>query len=103
MKNIVVFCSAGMSSSALILDMRKVAERNSLDYAINAYAMSLADEKGKDADVILLGPQIRYKKNDIQRMFPDIPVDIIDMTDYGMLNGKNVIKQARKLMKKKEQ
>ncbi|MDY2787016.1 MAG: PTS sugar transporter subunit IIB, partial [Lactobacillus amylovorus] len=29
----------------------------------------------------------------------DIPLDVINMQDYGMMNGKNVLAQAEKLIK----
>lgn len=100
MKKIVLLCNQGMSTSALVMKMREVADRNNLDYEINAYSVDSAETTAKDADVILLGPQIRYKKNDVQKQFPNIPVEVIDMSAYGMLDGKKVIILARKLMGK---
>ena len=88
-----------MSTSALVMKMREVIERNNLDYEVNAYSVDSAETSAKDADVILLGPQIRYKKNDVQKQFPDKPVEVIDMAAYGMLDGKKVVVLARKLMK----
>lgn len=102
MKNIVLLCNQGMSTSALVMKMREVAERNELDYEINAYSVDSAENSAKDADVILLGPQIRYKKTEVQKIFPDKPVDVIDMSVYGMLDGKKVVIQARKLMEDKK-
>lgn len=98
MKKIVLLCNQGMSTSALVMKMREVVERNNLDYQVNAYSVDSAESSASDADVILLGPQIRYKKNDVQKLFPDKPVDVIDMAVYGMLDGKKVVVQARKLM-----
>ena len=103
MKKIVLLCNQGMSTGALVRKMRETAEKNSLDYQIDAYAVETAEENASDADVILLGPQIRFKKNEISKKFPNIPVDVIDMTDYGMLNGKKVVIQARKWMKNNEE
>lgn len=100
MKKIVLLCNQGMSTSALVMKMREVAKRNDLDYDINAYSVDSAEQNAKDADVILLGPQIRYKKNEVIKQFPDIPVEVIDMASYGMLDGKKVVILARKLMGK---
>ena len=99
MKKIVLLCNQGMSTSALVMKMREVIERNNLDYEVNAYSVDSAETSAKDADVILLGPQIRYKKNDVQKQFSDKPVEVIDMAAYGMLDGKKVVVLARKLMK----
>lgn len=98
MKKIVLLCNQGMSTSALVVKMREVAERNNLDYQINAYSVDSAEKSASDADVILLGPQIRYKRSEVEKLFPDKPVDVIDMAVYGMLDGKKVVVQARKLM-----
>lgn len=98
MKKIVLLCNQGMSTSALVQKMREVAQRNNLDYEINAYSVDSAEQTAKDADCILLGPQIRYKKPEIQKQFPDKPVDVIDMATYGMLDGKKALIMARKLM-----
>ncbi|WP_294731307.1 PTS sugar transporter subunit IIB [uncultured Faecalibaculum sp.] len=98
MKRIVLLCNQGMSTSALVAKMREVAEKNKLEYSINAYSVDEAPTAAADADVILLGPQIRYKKNEVKKLFPDKPVDAIDMSTYGMLDGKKAIIFARKLM-----
>lgn len=101
MKKIVLLCNQGMSTSALVAKMREVVERNKLDYSVNAYSIDSAATTAKDADVILLGPQIRYKKSEVTSLFPDKPVDVIDMSTYGMLDGKKVVIMARKMMKVK--
>ena len=98
MKKIVLLCNQGMSTSALVAKMREVIERNNLDYQVNAYSVDSAETEAKDADVILLGPQIRYKKNEVKNLFPDKPVETIEMSIYGMLDGKKVVIMARKLM-----
>lgn len=98
MKKIILLCNQGMSTSALVMKMREVVERNQLEYTVNAYSVDSAETTAIDADVILLGPQIRYKKSEIQKLFPEKPVDVIDMSDYGMLDEKKVVIQARKLM-----
>lgn len=98
MKKIVLLCNQGMSTSALAAKMREVAERNNLNYQINAYSVEEAETTAADADVILLGPQIRYKKNEVKKLFPAKPVDVIDMATYGMLDGKKVLIMARKMM-----
>ena len=50
----------------------------------------------KDVDVLLLGPQVRFMKADFEkRLEPKgIPLDVINMADYGMMNGEKVLDQA---------
>lgn len=65
---------------------------------IEAYSLNELDEKGKEADVILLGPQVRYNLDKVKKVYPDKPVQVIDMGLYGMMKGKEVLEEAKKLM-----
>ena len=56
-------------------------------------------EKEEDADVILLGPQVRFELKKVSGLFPDKPVEVIDMKDYGMMNGQKVLEHALTLVK----
>lgn len=49
---------------------------------------------------MLLGPQVRYMANDVKKKTDKagIPMDIINMSDYGMMNGENVLQAAEKLL-----
>ena len=62
-QKITLFCSAGMSTSLLVNKMKEAASAAGKDYEIAAYSMNEAPEKGKTADVILLGPQVRFAKD----------------------------------------
>lgn len=95
-KKITLFCSAGMSTSLLVNKMKEAAKAQGKDYEIAAFSMNEAPEKGKEADVILLGPQVRFAKDKIQGMFPDKPVDVIDMRSYGLMDGKAALAIAEK-------
>ncbi len=59
-KHIYLFCSAGMSTSLLVSKMRAQAEKYEVPVIIEAFPETLAGEKGQNADVVLLGPQIAY-------------------------------------------
>lgn len=51
-------------------------------------------------DVVLLGPQVRFMEADFKKkMEPKgIPVGVIPMSDYGMMNGAKVLDFANQLM-----
>ena len=57
--------------------------------------------ESKNVDVLLLGPQVRFMQNQFaEKLEPKgIPLDVINMQDYGMMNGAKVLEQAEKLMK----
>ncbi|MFC0233275.1 PTS sugar transporter subunit IIB [Vagococcus entomophilus] len=105
-KTIMLVCSAGMSTSLLVTKMQKAAEEKGLDADIFAVSASEADShiENKDVNVLLLGPQVRFMKSQFEdKLTPKgIPVEIINMSDYGMMNGQNVLNQALNLIEEQE-
>ncbi|MRJ46805.1 PTS sugar transporter subunit IIB [Fundicoccus ignavus] len=98
--NIILVCSAGMSTSLLVTKMQKAAEARGLDAHIEAIASSVAVDTLKDtpADVLLLGPQVRFLEADYKKRFNEIEVAMISPQDYGMMNGEKVLDQALSLI-----
>lgn len=103
MKKVYLFCSAGMSTSMLASKMQEVANSHNLPMEVEAFPDGkigqIIDEK--HPDVILLGPQVKYRYNEIVSKYGDrgIPIQVIDAGDYGMMNGEKVLKSAIKLIK----
>lgn len=100
--NIVLICNAGMSTSVLVQKMQQEAVTRNMDATIAAYSVEALDEilSAKKVDCILVGPQIRYMLNNIKKKVNgECPVDVIDMKDYGRINGAGVLDQAIELLK----
>ncbi len=93
-KKVMLFCAAGMSTSLLVTKMRNAAAEKNLDVSIEAHGVSQLEDRGKEADVILLGPQIRYLLKKARGLYPDKPVEVIDMRAYGMIDGEKVIESV---------
>lgn len=98
MKNIVLLCAAGMSTSLLVTKMEKAAAAAGLECVIKAYSLSEAKTVVPDADIVLLGPQVRFNQKKIKAEYPDKVVECIEMRDYGTMNGEAVIKFAKEKM-----
>lgn len=98
MRKIVLLCSAGMSTSLLVTKMRQHAESIGYEVDVEAYSVSEASRQAADADLVLLGPQVRFNLSAIQKQLPGKPVDVIDMRAYGMMDGEAVIKQAKEIL-----
>ncbi|TDW26326.1 PTS system cellobiose-specific IIB component [Breznakia blatticola] len=96
MIKIVLICAGGMSSSMLARNMEAAGKEKGLDIHIWAIGESEAVRKVDDAQIILLGPQIRYRLAALEKQFPELPVKMIDMQDYGMMNGKATLEKALK-------
>ena len=97
-KRIVLFCAAGMSTSLLVNKMKQAAAKIGKDYDIAAYSLNEEEKEAPTADVILLGPQVRYALAKLKAKYPGKPVEGIDMRMYGMMDGEGTIEFARKLM-----
>ena len=78
MKNIVLFCAAGMSTSLLVTKMEKAAENEGFECKIAAYSLNDLKTYGPNADIILLGPQVRYNLDKVKAECPGKPVEVID-------------------------
>lgn len=99
MLKIMLLCAGGASTGMLAKRMQDKADELNVPVEVSANAVGLAASVGKNADVIMLGPQVAYQFNDVKKELPDKVVVKIDMTDYGRMNGKGVLKQAIKAYK----
>lgn len=97
--NILLCCSAGMSTSLLVQKMELAAKEKGLTVKIWAVSADEVRDHIDQAEVILLGPQIRYKLVEMKKQGEarGIPVEVISTVDYGTLNGKNVLEFALRL------
>ncbi len=98
--NILLVCAAGMSTSLLVTRMEGAAKEKGLSVHIEAHPVGNIDKYGNQADIILLGPQVRYQLKNIQKKYADKPVEVIDMRDYGMMNGAKVLDHALQVLGK---
>ncbi|WP_099221757.1 PTS sugar transporter subunit IIB [Listeria costaricensis] len=99
MKQILLVCAAGMSTSLLVTKMKAHAEAIGEEVEIEALPASEASSKVDQVDIIMLGPQVRYQQGQIEQMVAGrIPVTVIDMKDYGTMNGKAVLEKAFSLI-----
>lgn len=101
-KTIMLCCSAGMSTSILVKKMQEAAQKDGIDMEIFACPAAEARDnlEQKQIDCVLLGPQVRYMLADFQKMTAEknVPVDVIDMAAYGMMDGEKVLQQAKKVI-----
>ena len=98
MKNILLVCNAGMSTSFLVNKMNEAG----MGVEVNIKAWPVAECKNviDTVDIVLLGPQVRFQKPQIEAMANGrIPVEVIDMRFYGTMNGKGVLESALELIK----
>lgn len=95
MIHILLICSGGMSTSLLAKRMQDVANRQKIAVEVSAIGDFQTSEFVNQADLILLGPQIRFRLHEIQSSLNyKIPVMIIDWKVYGLMDGEQVLQKA---------
>ena len=86
MKNIVLCCAAGMSTSMLVQRMKDAAQKKGVEVTIKA--VPVAEFKDNIATAKLQAQADPLGKK----------VAVIDMMDYGMMKGDAVLEKALKLL-----
>lgn len=98
--NILLVCAAGMSTSLLVTRMEAASNAKHITAHIEAHPVGDIEKYGNQADIILLGPQVRFELANIKKRYPDKPVEVINMQDYGMMNGAKVLEHALEVLGK---
>ena len=96
--NILLICAGGMSTSILMKKLDKYASENHIDVNIKATGLSSDSyvEEAKNFDVILMGPQVSYRIDEVRKA-TQMPVEAIPPTDYALGNAKKIFAIAKKL------
>ena len=99
MIKIRLFWAAGMSTSLLVNKMKDAAKIREIEVDIEAFPEGQMDKHLDGVSVALLGPQVGYTLGKAKKICEPlgIPVDVIPMVDYGMMNGEKVLDFALRL------
>lgn len=97
-KTIILFCGAGMSTSLLVNKMKEAAAAQGKDYEIHAHALSEESKYAPIADVIMIGPQVRFELANMKKRNPGKKITDIPMRMYGTMDGKGTLALAEKIM-----
>ncbi|WP_332634659.1 PTS sugar transporter subunit IIB [Halalkalibacter flavus] len=98
--NILLCCAAGMSTSLLVTKMEAVAKEQGIEAKIWAVPGDAVKNHIDQADVLLLGPQVRYMLAQLKQLGDEkgIPVDVINTVHYGTCNGAEVVMHSINLI-----
>lgn len=100
MLNVLLICSMGASTGALCDKIKKAADNENFEINIWATSLATANDEIEKSDVILLGPQIRYMLKKIIAVSEGRPVESIDMSMYGMMDGEAVFAKIKEMAAK---
>lgn len=100
MKKILLLCSNGMSTSLMVKKMLEAAEKKGIEVEIKAVGLEMFKENLDKYDVFLLGPQIKYRKAEFEKIAAEVgkKVEVINTIDYGMMKGDKVLDFALSLI-----
>ncbi len=95
---ILFVCAGGMSTGLIVKKMEKWAVEKDLDLTVHATGLGGWERQWKDYDCILVGPQVRFKIDEI-RSGVEIPVAQIEPQVYGLQDVDKIMKQAIEITK----
>ena len=84
----------------LVNNMKIAAQSNGVEAEIEAFSQAKIADYAPDLDVALLGPQVAYTLDKSKEICDscNVPIAVIPMMDYGMLDGKKVLDLALSLL-----
>lgn len=92
-------CSQGASTSMLVSAMEKEAKASGYECDISATSVTHVSEAGKNADIILLGPQVGYMKSEVEKEV-SCKVLVIPAVQYGLMDGSAVLNLVKETLNK---
>ncbi len=97
---ILLVCAAGASTSLVTNRMKAALKPEQQGWTIDAKSVEQLEEVITGYDVVLMGPQIAYKRKEVEKVAASYgkPVDVIGHVDYGMGKGENILNQAIRLV-----
>ena len=97
MRRIVLLCATGLSTSLIIKKIQSAAQDQGYECVVEAFPTTQAQLASTNADVLLLGPQVRIDVERIQSLVA-CPVAAIDVVDYGTMNGAAILALAKSIL-----
>ena len=94
---LLLVCAGGLSTSILMKKLSSYAESQEIPFEVDAVGVGSYEEVYKQYDLILMGPQVSYKKDEVAAA-TGIPLDVINPLDYALGNAENIFKQIDKLL-----
>lgn len=99
--HIILACAGGISTSLLANNITILARERGIEVTVEAMSTSALDEgQWRKADVVLLGPQMRFQLDEVAAKGATyhVPVAAIPPQDYAMANAQHVLEQASTLV-----
>lgn len=97
----IILCSWGATSSSLAKAVNDEAKKRNMDVTVDAGGTGEFKKKAQNYSVVLLEPQVRHLRKEVETTASkyNIPVDIVNMQAFAMLDGSKVLDQILSMYK----
>jgi cellobiose-specific phosphotransferase system component IIB len=92
---VLLCCTAGMTTSFFAEKLNQTAEALGLDWTFSAVSVTEAYEHGRDKAAILVAPQIAYQADRVQQVMGDVPVLKIPVTTFASYDAAGCLEWVR--------
>ncbi|MFQ7603294.1 MAG: PTS sugar transporter subunit IIB [Enterococcus avium] len=101
--NVLLVCQAGMSTAILCKKISEVAEKAGQSLHIEAVGLEKVGPKSHEKQLVMLAPQVRYAVQNVRKEVPaEIPIMVINSTDFGLMNAEGVYQNMMTVMEKRK-
>lgn len=98
MKNVLLLCSSGLSTSLLVNRVQKIANERDININVSTTSSNTYKQVVDNADIILLGPQVSYMLRQVKKSAPNTAVAVIDSAAFKRMNGSAVLDHIIELL-----
>lgn len=88
---IYLICNAGMSTGVMKNKLEAVAKDKGVNVEITAIPLSTLESTELNADVYLLGPQIRFAESEVRKVVgEDAFIYVMTPTEFGLMQVEKI-------------
>lgn len=98
---ILLVCNLGMSSGLMGEKLKKAAKELGVDAEVNAVPMGEIEEDSvKGIDCVLISPQVRFMKKDVEKMVEEKTVVLVmDTVEFGLMQADKIMAKVLEAVK----
>ena len=100
---VLLCCTAGMTTSFFADKLNQVAEAMGLDWNFSAVSVNEAYEFGRDKAAILIAPQIAYQADRVRQTMGDVPVLEIPTATFAAYDAAGCLEWVRDELSAREE
>lgn len=97
---VLLFCTAGMTTSFFAEKMNDLCKMSDQDYAFRAVSINEVYANAKDYEVILIAPQVAYEEKNIRKRLPEKLILRIPTTVFATYDANGCIEYVKENLEK---